>query len=340
MKKNTSLVATLFCMIGIVMLQACKKNTTKNASNNETGTPSKFSSLNAFAKSFAPPQQVFTVDASTGGTIRGDHGYSFAFAPGSITDELGKPITGNVDLTLVEITNDAEMLAAGAFTEAEDGILGSAGMFNLIASQGGKQVFINPAKPIVATVLTSIEAEVSGLKVFNGIVKRDSSGDTTIRWKRDSVGNSQGNLNWDSVKQVWDSIQKVLVTKRCIRFNLYTCGWCNLDAYWNLSTGAAIRISVGNVDGNTETRVFMHLDQGNLKGLYEMRKDATSGYYQSDPYNLLEGWSIKIIVVTRTKEGVLKYETGDITNTKGAVHEFKTFITTTDDGLEQFFKGL
>lgn len=303
-------------------------------------TKSAYGSFSKWSNTMAPPKQKFTVNLTTGGTIVGDHGYRFYFAPGSLLDQAYQPVTGNVEIYLTEVTNVIEMLGSGARTEAYNGILGSAGMFNLTLTKNGKALYINPAKPVKATVMANSDVNMSGVTLFSGSKAIDSAtGDSSIKWnQRDSLGTK---FNWDSLNRIYDSINKVYLEKRCIRFDLNFSGWCNLDAYYNDPSGASIMIKAEGTKSNLETRVFMYLKQGYLTGLYELSKDYTDNeLFTSTYYNLPIGWSIKIIVVTRTQDKELKYQVRDITNATSTVHSFSSLTPVSDSDLESFFRSL
>lgn len=331
-----TVVAVAALCIGIV---ACKKD--KNVVINDGGNKiiSKYASFSKFTKTMGPAAQKFKLNLTTGGTIVGDHGYRFYFAPGSLINQSGMTVTGLVDIVLTEVTNVAEMLGSGARTEAFNGILGSAGMFNLQLSQGGAELYINPAKPVKAEVMADPNVNMDGVKLFEGVETTDTLKDTTVKWRGlDSVNVK---INYDSLKQVWDSIQKAYLQKRCIKFDLYFASWCNLDAYYNSPSGQSIDIVASGTSGSTETRVFLSIKERSLKAFYEVRNWGSTDpeKYSCSPYNLPIGWKIRIIVVTRTSAGEVKYAYKDIVNATGAVHTFSSYTTISDADLEAFFKA-
>ncbi len=339
MKKSFMLKTLFMAIITSVIVLACKKDKVIIIQDGSPKT-SKFNSFNSWKSSLKDPVQNFKVNGSAGTTIVGDRGYRFYFAPGSLLDNMGKPITGTVNVKLTEVTNPADMLATGARTEAVDGILGSAGMFNLELNYNGNPAYINPSKPVKAEVMSNPDADLSNVKVFNGQLQSDSTGDTTVKW-RNQDSSFQKYLNYDSLKKVYDSIQKEYLQKRCIKFDLYFGNWCNLDAYFNSPTGAPVRVKAENTKGNKDTRVFMYLTNSNLKGFYELRRDITDPEeFNSTYYNLPIGWKMLIVVVTRTQKDEVQFETKEVTNASGTVHVLKNRIGITDENLEKFFRSL
>ncbi len=335
-------------LIAVFAVKSCKKDKITLLKNNNVITPSNYASFAQFRKSFKPLTQSFSINATNGGFIRGDRGYTFRIKPNSLRLQNGSLASGNVSIKLTEVTNVHEMLATGAFTQANNGILGSAAMFNLTISQNGAPITIDPQLPIAAEVMTDPSADLSNIQVFSGSESSDNfssdsiSNDTTIKWDlRDSVPSSGGNnINYDSLRQVYDSIQKEYNTRRCIKFDLYFTSWCNLDAYFNDPNGAKIRVKYDNVTEDLDTRVFMYLKQGYLNGFYELTYEGFSKEFTSTYYNLPVGWNIKIILVTNTKDKQIKYQVKDIINATSTVHECNSLSDISDADLEAFFKSL
>jgi hypothetical protein len=334
-------LATAFAAT-ILLIAGCKKDLVFITPGAEKQT-SAYSSFSEWQKSRPLPTQFFTLDASKGGTICGDRGYTFTFRPGTLVDRSNKPIEGAVDIQLLEVTNAYEMMASGAGTWATNGILASVGMFSLNISQNGQEVFVNRSQPIQSMVTANPNASMAGIELFRGAIDTTLGillEDLGVRWQ---VQASSG-FNADTLRDVWDSIQKRYVKRRCIRFNLNFLKWCNLDKYINNADGQKIVVEIPGINGHTDTKVYMYFEEENLKGMVPMFDETKAAVhakiYTSRHYNLPLDWKIRIIVVTRDKKGTLLYETRIITNTKGAVHEFKDLKSISDEDLEAFFRGL
>ncbi len=333
----------LVCLF--IAFAGCKKDKVVINPTGET-KKSSFSDFSRWRKSLTIPKQRFSLNASNGGTIRGDRGYEFSFRPGTLVDQNNNPITGFVNIELIEATNAYEMMATGAGTSAVDGILGSVGMFSLNITQDGRQVFVNQTQPIQAMVTANPDASMDGVSLFQGTpdtisISRGDGFDSEIEWSR---RNDSTRFNADSIRNIWDSIQRSELRKRCIRFDLYFLSWCNLDKYWNNLSGAIVQVYVPDIEEHFDTKVIMYLEQENLKGLvslypdYNWPKNATQ--YSSSNYRLPIGWKIKLIVISRDKDYNLLYETRTITNAAGTVHTFKNLTPISDEDLEAYFKNL
>jgi hypothetical protein len=339
LKRKLLTIGLALSLGATLLLPSCKKDKDQTPDKQK----SSYRSFAEWRQSLSVPKQTFTLNASTGGNIRGDRGYDFTIAPGTLIDGFNNPVTGNVVVELTEVTNAYEMAGTGAGTLADDGILSSVGMFNLRITQGGNPVFVNPNQPIQAMVTTNENATMDGVSLFRGNNTIDSSNnDSRVVWTRDA--DSTIRFNADSIRNVWDSIQRTFIRKRCIRFELKFLSWCNLDRYINNPNGETIRIEIPGIADHVDTRVFIYLDQDNLKGLVNLFFDGqgsnNQNLYSSRFYKLPLGWKIRVIVATLDKDFNLTYETRLITNTTGAVHEFKDLKPVSDAELEMLFRSL
>ncbi len=319
---------------------ACKKDRTTVYVNNTPvvipviPTVSQFVTLSSFYKTMRPSVQSFGVDMATGGTVRGDRGYTLQFTPNAFMDMSGKPVTGTVKIELTEVTNYAEMVGTGALTEANNGVLASAGMFNVRATKNGQEVYLTTS--IKASIPVNKDADISNIKLFNGNPTVTNTKDTSVKWFTDSI---PFKFNADSMKQVYDSLKKIWEEKRIIKFDLNFCGWCNLDAYYNSSTGNKIKCKFTGISNILNAEVFMKLNQGNLKGLYRLTYDQTQDEFTSTYYNLPPDWNIHLIVLVKDKDKKVYVEDRTFVNS-GTLQTFSNLKEISDADLETFFKGL
>lgn len=87
----------------------------------------------------APPPQTFTIDAATGGAVRGSS-TRFTIPPRAIFDEAGNVVTGAVEISLRELESVGDMVRAGRPTIDDAGqLLTSSGAFELWADDARGQ---------------------------------------------------------------------------------------------------------------------------------------------------------------------------------------------------------
>jgi hypothetical protein len=78
-----------------------QSTTTQNVSNDD---------LASFFKSKANKSETFVVNASTGGTFTSTKGISYTIDPGIFIKPNGQTVTGNIEVTVKEVTEPSEMI--------------------------------------------------------------------------------------------------------------------------------------------------------------------------------------------------------------------------------------
>jgi hypothetical protein len=326
------------CILGVLLsFMACKKDRTtvfvnQTAGGGGGGSTSKFASMSAFYRTLKPAELSFSVNVASGGSIRGKRGMKFKFAPNAFMDNMGNPVTGDVRIRLTEVSNYAEMLGTGARTEAVNGILGSAAMFNITATKNGQPVVLSI--PMQASIPVNENASLSNIELFSGNIT--SQKDSSIRW---TPLDSGFRYNADSLSNVYDSLKKEYERKRIVTFDLYTFGWCNLDAYYNSSSGFPIKATFEGITNILNAECYMKLNQDDLKGLYRLTYDTVSDEFNSTNYNLPPGWNIHLILLVKDNNKKVYIEDRIISNGSSTQH-FSNLKEISDADLETFFKGL
>ncbi|MBC7425183.1 MAG: hypothetical protein H7321_01505 [Bacteroidia bacterium] len=314
---------------------ACKKDRTNVVYESKPAIQSSnYATLASFYKTMRPQTQTFEIDGSAGGLIRGNRGMEFRIAPNTFVNNQGIPVTGKVKITLIEVTNYAEMMGTGARTEAIDGILGSAAMFNINATNNG--VIVYPSMPIKAAIPINKDININNVNNFTGVVTLNNNNDTTIKWVKDSI---KVVYNADSINRVYDSLLKVYNEKRIVKFDLYVCGWCNLDAYYNDPSGFPIKCTFSGISDVVSSEAYIKLNEQYLKGFYRLEYDDVKKQFSSTYYNLPSGWKINIIVLLKDKNKKVYMQDMVISN-DGKVYDFTQFAEISDANLESYFKSL
>ncbi len=124
--------------------------------------------------------QSFTVDPGLPQTVRGDKGGRFLIEANSFVDAEGRPVTGLIDISLVEAYEMGDMLLAGLTTTSGDRLLETGGMFELTATdEEGNPVFLADGKTIASSIPTSDYDEQ--MRIFNGRFHEEEEG--TLDWE-------------------------------------------------------------------------------------------------------------------------------------------------------------
>ena len=141
----------LFAGLTIALtLAGCKKPDPVYTTINEV-------SLQDQLKSYAPKPQSKTVKAEEVIRITTEAGNKVNFPANAFVDASGNPVTGNVEISVTEITKISDMILSGMTTDSDEGPLSSQGEFNVQVSQNGEELSLaddvtftieNPNEPV------------------------------------------------------------------------------------------------------------------------------------------------------------------------------------------------
>lgn len=182
-------------------------------------------SLNGFFQEEANGSiQSFSLNATTGGTIRGKKGTGFSFQNLSFVDSNGGIIRGNVKIDVLEILTPSDMILNNAATMSDGLPLESGGAFYVNATYNNTKAKLAPGT-FVKIDLVSPSASLPGMQVFRGYIQ-DSTG----------VGNqdTSGALNWVRNNNPGNIVTTDSITQNGIR-RLFSDSlqWINCDRYMN-----------------------------------------------------------------------------------------------------------
>jgi len=125
----------------IVLAISCKKDDPVEINNNTNLNPSNHSDntelLNEL-QTYAPLAQKQTKNSDEIITFTTEKGNELIFPAEAFVDGSGNPVTGNVDVSVTEITNVSEMILSGMMTNSDQGPLSSQGAFNVEVSQNSQ----------------------------------------------------------------------------------------------------------------------------------------------------------------------------------------------------------
>jgi hypothetical protein len=128
-----------------LLATACKKdNLSENNINSTSSTEASNSGENTNSstsdgnselvnqlKSYAPVEQNKTKNSDEVITFATEKGNEIIFPARAFVDGSGNPVTGNVDISVTEITKVSEMILSGMMTNSDQGPLSSQGEFNV-----------------------------------------------------------------------------------------------------------------------------------------------------------------------------------------------------------------
>ncbi|SFT89010.1 hypothetical protein SAMN05216474_2963 [Lishizhenia tianjinensis] len=280
-KRNVLLTMALSILVVAV---SCKKDVDEPTTNPPSGNPTVNTDnkaaqlLNTY---FESQKQNITVDLSNTYYFQGQKGTMFYLSGNNFEDGNGNPVTGTVDITLVENYSKLDMLMTNKVTLASNGsggaeVLISGGEFYMEIAQNGNLVeVVNPIQVVTAPGQAS---PVGSMQLFDG---------TT-----DALGNITWTANNDTLTIVQDSSGTG-----------YGYGWTDSLSWINCdyfmgNTGPQTGVSVNVPSGydNTNTTVFMVFTNENaVTGVYNY---ASSVFSTGNYYTVPEGMDVSFVVIS------------------------------------------
>jgi hypothetical protein len=201
-------------------------------------------------------EQHFSLTSSTGGNITGEKGTIVKFGANAFTKLNGDPVTGSVDITLIELYDRASMLLAkkptnGKMSDGSVSTLVSGGEFYINVTQGGVQLNLKSGFTIVAPTENTGEIDQE-MNLFNGEINCD--GDDC-------------DLVWQEVKDRGIEIGEFQTTggfKTAYYAFQSKFGWTNIDRWYS--------------DPRIKTKLFVKVPEG-----YDRSNCAVYMTYDGEP---------------------------------------------------------
>ncbi|MEM6964629.1 MAG: hypothetical protein AAF573_07690 [Bacteroidota bacterium] len=220
---RTRLLPALVFLFSITFIfQFC--STDQASTNNEPST-SELSSSNTdsdFVKqAIAPPFQTldvpfgqFDVDNANGQKLDLDNGTSIEIPANTFVDKNGNPVTDPVNVQYREFHNAAEILASGipmkAFYEGEEGIMQTAGMFEINASANNEEVFIAEGKAITVNMASNVGGDNYDFWLFD----REKG-----NWDNKGTSTPQPNLQKAEAQNALAKMEKIQAPTPPVKFD-------------------------------------------------------------------------------------------------------------------------
>jgi hypothetical protein len=139
----------------------------KNSSDNPSGDLNNIAVADSLIKDDVKIQaQHFLLNSKNDTVLETKDGIVFALSKESFVDENGKPAEGGIDVVVKEAMSAEAIMTSGLSTTSNGELLETGGMFYISAYANGKELKINPNKPVHAQVPTD---EIKpGMMLFSG----------------------------------------------------------------------------------------------------------------------------------------------------------------------------
>lgn len=221
---------TLITLLLVSILFGCKKD---KANDDNTLTLAEFNSK------FTVPTQKFNGTGGAAFSITGAKGMKFDFPANAFIDNNGNPVAGNVVVSLKEVLSKKDIVLSGKVTESNGQLLITGGEFQILASQNGQALRLNPAVTVNVKVPTTLNTDAMNLFV----------------WAPAGVSDS----TW-----VLDQKARVVSSPDFYQFNLPSFGWVNCDYFYTnpnpKTTITATPVYSGAVPSIKDQRAYMVFD--------------------------------------------------------------------------------
>ncbi len=257
MKKVMISAAVLMSMT--LSFVACKKNDNPTISP----IPGSYTTLNSAFAGEAPKSKTVTINATTGASFYGNSGTRYAFLPNSFQTSSGGLVSGNVDIEVLECTNNADMIFGRMLTMSDGQTLISGGEIRVKASQAGNNVYIRPGMTYNVNMPTNKGAATSDMSFFRGRPTETFLGTTT---------------NWGLSR---DSFMSIVYNGDTIGMTPDSLGDSNIDKFTSAGV-AKVDIKLSGISGTIDVKNVMAYYL--LEGYLSVASLPTTNFF-SNTYN-------------------------------------------------------
>ena len=273
--------------------------------------------------------QTFTVDATTGGIVIGDQGTQITFPANGFEFIGGEPVTGPVDIQLLEVYTRADMLKKqlptnGKQTNGDISTIISGGEFFINATQGGQQLVPAAAFELNAPT-NSFDPEMTIFRAENC-----DRIDCEVVWEEeeDAVVNGGEMQNPDGT---WTSSYVAPLTG---------FGWTNLDRWYSYAgpkTMVLVDVPEGFDDSNSA--VYVSYDGEPTALAYFDTYDSTLEVFSEHYGQMPIGQQVHFIFVS-VQNGDYVYAIQAATIVDGHTEVIGTTQVTSEAGITALINAL
>lgn len=156
----------------------------------------------------------FNVENSKSQKLQLDNGTSIEIPANTFVDKNGQPVTSPVNIQYREFHNAAEILASGipmkAFYNGEEGIMQTAGMFEINATVDNEEVFIADGKEVTVNMASNVDGDNYDFWLFN----RGEG-----NWENKGASTPQPNTQKANAQKALASMEKITAPTPPVKFD-------------------------------------------------------------------------------------------------------------------------
>lgn len=333
--KNSKVVNRIFKNVVALSILAVFASCDKNNEDDDLGSQIDGEALTSrFENNRADAIEDFTIDAATGGMITGTQGTQVTFPPNAFGID-GVPVTGNVNVQLLEIYDKASMVlkdksTLGMRTNGDKEALKSAGEFFIDAQQGGNELELLEMANVNSRPVDFGDLD-GGMQVFR-------AGDD-LNDEDDWVEADENNDGINDDVKVRDA-QGADGEFATYNYDIGTFGWTNLDRWYSYA-GAKTDIFIDVPEGFDADNCAVYLSyDGEPTALASMDVYNTSLEMFTEHYGLIPvGLEVHIIMVAEI-DGQLNYAIQGTTIVEDHVEVITSLTPISQPALESLINGL
>ncbi len=284
----------LTAIVGFMFLQSCKKPTPIYTNLNKIET------LQEELLQFAPQPKYSVVNASEVISITTDKGNLITFPKNAFVDKNGNSITGNVEVSIIEITTKAEMILSNMPTNSDQGPLESQGEFLVEVKQNNN--ILKLADGVSFSIQNPNSTINSNIQGWNWIEKEESEvttfGQNGTWTATEYAGNNScdifSNLLFDlsltinetDPQEIWKIIQEMKsLLEPNIKKELNKDGPFDYVIWSTIESEGEIHIAFNSE--NDEWAYYTTIDWVTKYGLRDQETTAYTNYdFGEDVYNI------------------------------------------------------
>ena len=327
--KNSSL-AILIVSLFLITFTSCKSDSNQEENNKPDGIALK----NRMIENRNGAMQTFNEDACANCpiSITGTQGTTVTFPPNSLGLN-GSPVTGNVQIELIEIYGKANMVLQDRSTKGkkpngDEEALNSAGEFYVNAKQNGTQLEILSPVTISSKGINPADWEPMGIfKAGDNLEDEDLWEETDENGDQEPDQAQGGERDGPNGVVMYNS------------YELGSFGWSNLDRWYNF-TGQLTDLFVDVPNGYDDTNCIVYLSYDGENALANMDTwDAGQQMFTEHFGRIPVGQEVHFIMLAEIG-GVLHYAIQGTTIVDGHIEVISSLQPTTEAQLNTLLDAL
>ncbi len=324
MKKHLVKIVVLMFAVSLIAV-SCKKR-----KKEEDPKPDGQALHETFMQNRRDMLQTFTIDASQGGTITGSEGTVINFPPNAFTLN-GNPVSGNVEVELIELYGRDAMLLTGRPT---NGVKPN-GDVEIMKSGGSLYVNAKKGSDILEIILP-----------YQITTRPLPSNDPNVMFVLDGGRGLEDTEDWTPMDENNDGHEDVVQPRDSAAgwnfiFNTQNLGWTNLDRWYSF-TGPKTQLFVDVPDGYDDSNCEVYLlYAGEPTALARMDRYDTQQEMFTEHYGYIPiGIQVHLVMVTEIDGTLYASIKSNITIVNNHVESMPDPQPTTQQDLENALNAL